>query len=65
MNQKGQYLVAWMYGDDGEGMNRDYTIYSTIDEAEQYARHLVRQHQRHDFFDVHIAVITSTVNSNE
>jgi hypothetical protein len=54
-----------MYGDDGEGMNRDHTIYSTIDEAERYALHLVRKFQRHDFFDVHIAVITSTVNSAE
>jgi len=65
MNQKGQYLVVWMYGDDGEGHARDYTIFSKADEAERYALHLVRQLERHDFFDVHIAVITNTVNSNE
>ena len=54
-----------MYGDDGEGHARDYTIFSKADEAERYALHLVRQLERHDFFDVHIAVITNTVNSNE
>ena len=64
MSQKGEYIVAWMFGDHGEGLSFDFSIYSYIHEAESYAEYITRKIQGHDFHEVHIAVITTTVSSD-